>query len=64
MGRGSWFLKPARVRVVVGEPISVEELAQFAGRDKDQALIELVRSRIVECYTQAEAWRRGEQPAE
>ena len=57
MGRGSWFLKPARVRVVVGEPISVEELAQFAGRDKDEALIELVRSRIVECYEQAEAWR-------
>jgi len=59
MGKGSWFMKPARVRVVVGEPISVEELAQFDGRDKDQALIELVRSRIIECYTQAEAWRTG-----
>ena len=59
MGRGSWFMKPARVRIVVGEPISVEELAQFAGRDKDDALIELVRSRIVECYEQAEAWRTG-----
>ena len=60
MGKGSWFLMPARVRVVVGEPISVEELAQFEGRDKDQALIELVRSRVVECYREAEAWRRGE----
>ncbi|MEK6262639.1 MAG: lysophospholipid acyltransferase family protein [Planctomycetota bacterium] len=59
MGKGSWFMKPARVRIVVGEPISVEELAQFGGRDKDDALIELVRSRIVECYVQAEAWRTG-----
>ena len=59
LGRKSWFLKPTRVRVVVGEPISVEELAQFAGRDKDDALIEFVRSRVIECYTQAEAWRTG-----
>lgn len=59
MGKGSLLLKPARVRVVVGEPISVEELARFDGRDKDDALIELVRSRIIECYEQAEAWRIG-----
>ena len=63
MGKGSWFMKPARVRVVVGEPISVEVLAQFEGRDKDQALIELVRSRIVECYREAEAWRTGRDSA-
>ena len=62
MGKGSWFLKPARVRIVVGEPISIEELSQFNGRDKDDALIELVRSRIVECYKQAEAWRTGATP--
>lgn len=59
MGKGSWFLKPARVRVVIGEPISVEELARFDGRDQDDALIEFVRSRIIECSTQAEAWRSG-----
>jgi 1-acyl-sn-glycerol-3-phosphate acyltransferase len=61
MGRGSWFMKPVRVRVVVGEPISVEELAQFDSRDKDQALIDLVQSRIVSCYEQAEAWRTGKE---
>jgi 1-acyl-sn-glycerol-3-phosphate acyltransferase len=59
LGRKSWFLKPARVRVVVGEPITVEELEQFSGRDQDQALIDFVRSRIVACYEQAEAWRTG-----
>lgn len=57
LGRQSWFLKPVRVRVVVGEPITVEEIAQFEGRDKDQALIDFVRSRIVACQTEAEAWR-------
>jgi 1-acyl-sn-glycerol-3-phosphate acyltransferase len=57
LGRKSWFLKPARVRVVVGTPITVDEISRFAGRDKDEALIEFVRNRIVECYDQAEAWR-------
>lgn len=57
MGKGSRFLKPARVRLVYGEAISVEELAQFEGRDQDQALIEFVRSRIVDCYREAETWR-------
>ena len=57
LGRKSWFLKPVRVRVVVGEPITIEEIAQFEGRDRDQALMDFVRSRIVACYTEAEAWR-------
>ncbi|MEI8384230.1 MAG: lysophospholipid acyltransferase family protein [Planctomycetota bacterium] len=57
MGRKSWFLYPARVRVVVGEPITVAELDQFANRNQDQELIDFVRSRIVACYQEAEAWR-------
>jgi len=57
LGRKSWFLKPVRVRMVVGEPITVDEIAQFEGRDKDQELIDFVGSRIVACQTEAEAWR-------
>lgn len=57
LGRKSWFLRPARVRVVVGQPISVEELEQYSGRDQDQALIDFIRSKVVACYEQAEAWR-------
>ncbi len=53
----SWFLKPTRVRVVFGEPLSVEELEQYASRDRDAALIELVRTRIAACCVAAEAWR-------
>ena len=59
LGRKNWFLRPARVRVVVGQPITIEQLEQFASRDQDQALIDFVRQRIVECYQEAEAWRTG-----
>lgn len=64
MGRKSLFLYPARVRVVVGEPISVEQLQQFSGRGQDQALIDFVRSRVVQCYEEAEAWRVGKKNSE
>lgn len=57
LGRKSWFLKPTRVRVVMGEPITPEQLDQYSGRDQDQALIDFVRSRIVDCYREAEGWR-------
>lgn len=53
----SWFLKPARVRVVFGEPITPEELERFSGRDREAELVELVRSRIAACYEAAELWR-------
>lgn len=54
---GSWFLKPARVRVVFGEPISVEELEQHSGRGQEEALMELVKNRISQCFEAAETWR-------
>lgn len=53
----SWFLKPTRVRVVFGEPITAEELERYSGRDQEPALVELVRSRIAACYDAAELWR-------
>lgn len=57
LGRKSWFLRPTRVRVVVGVPITVEELDEYSGRGQDQALIDFVRGRIVACFDEAEAWR-------
>lgn len=54
---GAWFLKPTRVRVVVGKPISVEELEQYSHRSQEAALVELVRSRLAACFDAAETWR-------
>jgi 1-acyl-sn-glycerol-3-phosphate acyltransferase len=54
---GAWFLKPTRVRVVFGKPISVEELEKYSHRNRDAELIELVRSRIAACCEAAEEWR-------
>ncbi|WP_010584483.1 lysophospholipid acyltransferase family protein [Schlesneria paludicola] len=60
---GGWFLKPARVRVVFGEPLTVEQLQQYSSRDQDQALVDLVHARIAACHAAAEEWRRtGKRP--
>jgi len=55
---GGWFLKPTRVRVVFGEPLTVEDLASYSSRDQDAALCELVRTRIAACCEAAESWRK------
>ncbi|MBM4077956.1 MAG: 1-acyl-sn-glycerol-3-phosphate acyltransferase, partial [Planctomycetes bacterium] len=57
LGKGSWFLKPTRVRLVFGPPITLEDLARFDSREKDEELIEFVRSRVIDCYQKAESWR-------
>lgn len=56
LGRGSWFIKPAPVRVVFGEPILPEALDAFRGKGQEQALLELVQERIVACQQTAVAW--------
>lgn len=49
MPRGAWFIRPGRVQVVYGPPLTADEVCQFqTGRD-DAALCELARSRVAEC---------------
>ena len=59
---GGWFLKPTRVRVVFGTPLTVQELEKYTSRDQDEELMEVVRQRIVACYEAAEAWRVSGKP--
>ena len=60
---GGWFLKPTRIRVVFGQPVTVEELEQYSGRDQEEQLLELVRTRMIACFEAAETWRKtGKQP--
>jgi 1-acyl-sn-glycerol-3-phosphate acyltransferase len=60
MPRGAWFVRPRAVRIVYGEPISPEELAPYSEKGREAELVELVRSRVIACQEDAEAWRRGE----
>ena len=59
---GAWFLKPTRVRVVFGDPITVQDLEPFSSRDQDGALCELVQMRIAACCNAAEEWRKTGTP--
>lgn len=56
MPRGSWFVRPARIRVVYGRPFSAADLSASAGdRDADHSqLAELARRRVVRCQQLAE----------
>ena len=57
LGRQSLFLKPYRVRLVFGKPILPEEIAGMKERGREQELVEYVRSRVIACQREAEAWR-------
>ena len=56
--RGSWFVKPARVRVVFGDPLTPEEIEQNCRRGQEEQMIRLARQRILACQRQAESWRQ------
>lgn len=58
LGRGSLFLKPHRVCVVFGEPLSKETIDECRQRGREAALVEAVRTRIAECQKEAEEWLR------
>lgn len=49
MPRGAWFIRPGRVQVVYGAPLSADEVIKFRNGRDDAALCELARSRVAEC---------------
>ena len=59
MGRGSLLLRPRRVCVVFGEPLSSEMLLAFREKGREQDLVDLVRQRVVDCQAEAAAWRHS-----
>ena len=58
LGRGAWFLRPTKVRVIFGEPIP-RELIQEALKQGDETLLALIRDRLQACVDQADSWRDG-----
>lgn len=57
--RGAWWLRPATVRVVYGQPISAEEVRELTQKGREQEFLERIRVDITRCMTRAEAWRSG-----
>lgn len=59
MPRNAWFPRLRPVRVVFGTPITEDELAPYTARGNEEALIQLVRDRVVECQHAAQQWLDG-----
>lgn len=59
LGRHHLFVRPHRICVVYGEPLSAETLSQLSVRGREDELIEYVRTHIAACQEEAEAWLAG-----
>lgn len=55
--RGALWLRPKRVHVVFGEPISRETLEPLLVKGRERDLLAFARERLIECHAAAEAWR-------
>ncbi len=60
MPRGAVFLRPRCIRVVYGEPILPEQVAELSKRGHEDEFVKLVQQRITACHEEAEAWRSGQ----
>jgi 1-acyl-sn-glycerol-3-phosphate acyltransferase len=54
--RHAWFVRPKTCRVVYGEPIPLDLLATLAAKGNEQALLDEVRRRMVQCQQEAQDW--------
>ncbi|MCA9040170.1 MAG: 1-acyl-sn-glycerol-3-phosphate acyltransferase [Planctomycetaceae bacterium] len=60
MPRGSIFIRPKKICVVFGKPITVEEIkAHFESDQKDKEFVEFLRQRVIECQKEAAARKNG-----
>lgn len=55
LGRNAKWLRPAKVRVVFGEPIPPEQIAA-ALEQGEGVILELIRSRLADCVQRADDW--------
>ena len=54
---GTWLIKPRRICVVFGDPLTAEDVERFSQRGREKEMIALVREQILRCQREAEAWR-------
>ncbi len=56
--RNGWLLKPFKVAVVFGDPLSPDDIQLLSQREQEDKFVALARQRIMECQQEAETWRR------
>lgn len=56
MALGTFFPKPYSVRVVIGEPIDAEQVARLSSKEHQAEMLELIKSRLLDCRTAAKEW--------
>lgn len=59
MPRGAWWIRWATVRMVIAEPISVEEVERLCQKGREKEFAALVSERLTESYAEAKHWRDG-----
>lgn len=57
MPRGALLPRCGRIRVVYGDPIPLDVVAQLSRRGSEPELVNLVRQRIEACQSEADRWR-------
>jgi len=55
--RGAWFPRPRTVRVVLGDPIPAETVAELSRKGREREFVEEVTARIQACIDAADRWR-------
>lgn len=48
--KGAWFVRPGKVTVVYGQPLSADELQRLHGGDDEQELAEMIRQKVESLY--------------
>lgn len=62
MPRRSFLIWPIKIRVVFGEPISAETVAEFSQKGREKEFVKLIHDRLIDSHRQAEEWRTGRDP--
>jgi 1-acyl-sn-glycerol-3-phosphate acyltransferase len=58
--RNAWFIRPKRVRIIIGDALTSEEVEKLSKRGQQDDFVALVKKRIIACQQEAETWRQGE----
>ncbi len=59
MPKGAWWIRPVRIEVVYGTPLTIDELSRLQDDKDDSALAEMARARVAECASKAQRLLNG-----